>query len=64
MDPNLQAAASALRDPLTHEEKSYRVTVRTPPSTGRPLAREPRGRSRVPLVVSAETMRAHIVLAN
>jgi hypothetical protein len=40
MDPNLQAAASALRDPLTHEEESYRVTVRTPPSTARPLARE------------------------
>jgi hypothetical protein len=40
MDPNLQAAASALRDPLIHEEESYRVTGRTPPSTGRPLARE------------------------
>src|SRR5262249_24834271 len=44
MDPNLQAAASALRDPLTHEEKSYRVTLRTPPSTGRP----PRSGSRAP----------------
>jgi hypothetical protein len=39
MDPNLQAAASALRDPLTHEEKSYRVTVRPPPEHRR-LARE------------------------
>jgi hypothetical protein len=40
MDPNFQAAASALSDPLIHEEESCRVTVRTPPSTGRPLARE------------------------